>query len=201
MPPPHQLTFKVADEPVRLGRVDLAPRLSSSGSGRVRDYQLLTASGDDCTTASYTLATSGQFPGDVASAGQTRTATFAPVMANCVRFIQSSSWGGDSGGEPVAKVTTAASLAEFTAFTAAGDPVVVDPSELVIPAGAMEITDGSLRVRLHPTSPQVVDHRLDGEQLPGRIGGAITSVLINGTSQNVTVGEPPWPPPRRCPTP
>ena len=41
-----------------------------------------------------------------------------------------------------------------------------------MPEGAVTIADGPLQVRLHPDFPQVVDYRLGGEQLAGRIGEA-----------------------------
>src|SRR5690606_19742665 len=44
--------------------------------------------------------------------------------------------------------------------------------------------------RLHPDFPQVVDYRLGGQQLAGRLGDALTSVLVNETQQPVAVAAP-----------
>src|SRR5699024_6685034 len=51
--------------------------------------------------------------------------------------------------------------------------IVPDP-----PDGALVIIDGTLRVRLHPQFPQVVDYVLDGARLAGRYGAAHTTVTI-----------------------
>lgn len=61
---------------------------------------------------------------------------------------------------------------------------------VTVPTGAVELRDLDFRVRLHPNFPQVVDYRIGERQLAGRLDGAITSVLVNGQSQNVSVGTP-----------
>ncbi len=192
-PPPHNLDIRIADVPVALGRVHLTPRESSNGSGRIRDYKLLTATGD-CATATYTERASGTFPGDRGSRTEARTITLPePADATCVRVSYLNSWGG--GTDDPSPATTAASLAEFNADTAADDGVVIEPAdpkaiEVVVPAGAVELADGDLKVRMHPGFPQVVDYRLGDKQMPGRVGDALTSVLINEVEQSVTVAAP-----------
>ncbi|WP_040284716.1 glycoside hydrolase family 101 beta sandwich domain-containing protein [Tessaracoccus massiliensis] len=87
----------------------------------------------------------------------------------------------------IASVVAASALAAggivIPNYVAHGDPAVV------IPAGAIELQDYDFKVRLHPDFPQVVDYRLGDEQLAGRIGGPLTSMLVNGQSQTVTVAE------------
>ena len=63
--------------------------------------------------------------------------------------------------------------------------IVPDP-----PDGALVITDGTLRVRLHPQFPQVVDYELDGARLAGRYGAAHTTVTIDETPYDVEVTAP-----------
>ncbi|RMB61987.1 hypothetical protein EAX62_05205 [Tessaracoccus antarcticus] len=188
VPAPHVLTFKVADAPVRLGRVRLLPR-QNSGSGLINEYELRTASGDCTVDAGYTVAKSGALPFTDRTAERV-IALDAPVMANCVRVVYKSSWGGDGS------VQATATLADFNADTATGDVDPVDPTDpptgvvVVVPAGAVELVDGDLKVRLHPGFPQVVDYRLGTQQMAGRLGNALTSVLINEVQQAVTVTAP-----------
>ncbi|GAA1485489.1 endo-alpha-N-acetylgalactosaminidase family protein [Brachybacterium fresconis] len=66
-----------------------------------------------------------------------------------------------------------------------GDPILVDP-----PEGTVEITDGELRVRLHPDFPQVVDYAVGGSTLAGRFGGAHTTVMIDDVERAVDVEQP-----------
>src|SRR5699024_12107594 len=49
---------------------------------------------------------------------------------------------------------------------------------------------GSLQVRLHPQFPQVVDYRLDGAQLAGRLGDPHRSVIIDEVEYEVEVSAP-----------
>ncbi|MCC2594479.1 endo-alpha-N-acetylgalactosaminidase family protein [Tessaracoccus sp. OS52] len=193
-PLPHHITVRIAPEPVQLGQVRLTPRQSSNGSGRVNEYELWTAAGD-CASADYTLAATGSFPGDVASYAQERTITLdAPVAANCAKLVYLSSWGGRSADSPISPPETVASLAEFNADVASDDgssePPASGPLLPEVPEGVVEIADGDFRVRLHPEFPQVVDYRLGEDQLVGRLGGPLTSVLVNEVQQAVTVAAP-----------
>src|SRR5690625_7595295 len=94
------------------------------------------------------------------------------------------------------RTSGAAAGVGFTALVAQGtasaapeqterDPIVADP-----PDGALVITDGTLRVRLHPQFPQVVDYELDGARLAGRYGAAHTTVTIDETPYDVEVTAP-----------
>ncbi|MGO1487974.1 MAG: endo-alpha-N-acetylgalactosaminidase family protein [Arachnia sp.] len=197
-PLPHHITIKLADDAVSLGRVRLLPRQSSNGSGRVNDYELWTSSGE-CETGDYTKAKEGSFPGDVATATLEREIVLDnPVEATCAKVVYLSSWGGGRGGESMSPPEEVASLAEFNADIVADDATTdpTDPTEppsaieIVIPDGAVELADGDLRVRLHPGFPQVVDYRLGTEQMAGRLGDALETVLVNEVEQPVTVALP-----------
>src|SRR5699024_4978771 len=94
------------------------------------------------------------------------------------------------------RTSGAAAGVGFTALVAQGtasaapeqterDPIVADP-----PDGALVITDGTLRVRLHPDFPQVVDYQLDGATLAGRYGPAHTTVTIDDVAYDVEVTAP-----------
>ncbi len=185
--PPHSLTFQLAEEPVELGRFHLTPR-QDSGSGMIRDYEIRTAAGE-CATADYTSVQSGTLSFENRTEDRV-IALDAPVQANCVQVVWNGSWGGDGSEQ------TTATLAEFNADTgfeegdgdgASGDaePIVVE-----VPDGAVELTDGDFRVRLHPDFPQVIDYRLGEEQMAGRLGEALGSVLINEAEQAVEVAAP-----------
>ncbi|WP_052459929.1 endo-alpha-N-acetylgalactosaminidase family protein [Tessaracoccus massiliensis] len=195
---PHMLTYKLGAAAVDLGRVHLSPRLSSNGSGRINEYVLETAVGADCAAASYTEVATGSFPGDLASREEVRTITLdTPVSANCVRVTYESAWGGSAGTNPISPEGSASSLAEFNADIATettvdptDPPVDPEPGDIPIPEGAVEIASDQLRVRLHPDFPQVVDYRLGGDQLAGRLGAPLTSILINEAEQPVTVADP-----------
>lgn len=197
--PPHHITIKLADQAVQFGRVTLTPRQSSNGSGRANEYELQTANGD-CTTATYTKVAEGAFSGLVADNAKDQVITLdTPVAATCAKVIYKSSWGGHVTGDTTSRAETVASLAEFNAESATGTAPTPTPTatqtaapgpEIVIPDGAIELTDGDLKVRLHPDFPQVVDYRLGDKQLAGRLGDALTSVLINEVEQPVTVGDP-----------
>nr|WP_269452159.1 discoidin domain-containing protein [Tessaracoccus coleopterorum] len=190
-PLPHHLTVKLADEAVQVGRVTLTPRQSSNGSGRVNEYELLAATGPDCTAATYTKVAEGSFPGDVASALTDRVITLdQPVDANCLQVRYLSTWGGVRGADPISPAETVGSLAEFNVETVSGEVTPPTRPEIVIPEGTVEIADGDLTVRMHPGFPQVVDYRLGDKQLAGRLGDALTSILVNEEEQPVTVGAP-----------
>ena len=193
-PLPHHITIDLGGE-VDLGRVHLTPRQSSTGSGRVHEYDLQVTTGD-CLTGTYTSVATGSFPGDTATFAQVRTITLdEPTAATCAKVIYLSSWGGRAGDSATSPEEEVATLAEFNADTATDgtvDPTdpPVEPGDIVIPEGAVEIAEGDLRVRLHPDFPQVVDYRLGTDQLAGRIGAALTSILINEVEQPVTVADP-----------
>ncbi|WP_220488271.1 endo-alpha-N-acetylgalactosaminidase family protein [Tessaracoccus sp. MC1756] len=199
--PPHHLTVKVADTPVQLGRVRLTPRQSSNGSGRVNEYELWT-SASACTTdtTDFVKRAEGSFDGLVVNNKIEREITFPPVDATCVKVVYLSTWGGHTSGEEISRVEKVGSLAEFNADTATGDGPTVSPTpteptvppvtEIVIPEGTIELADGDLKVRLHPDFPQVVDYRLGDDQLAGRIGAALTTILVNEVEQPVTVADP-----------
>lgn len=186
-PLPHWFIVKLGDAPVDLGRIDLVPRQSSNGSGRVGEYEIfaLNTSGS-CDAAAFEKAepiTSGSF--DAEDNSSTRQITFTPAKADCVKVQYNSTWGGDGSAEKVA------SLAEFQAFTAT-EQEPPDPSEapkIVVPEGALEITDGTVTVRTHPAFPQVVDYRMGDAQMAGKFGDPLTQMVIDGTNQTVTVGE------------
>lgn len=187
-PLPHHLTIRLADEPVDLAKVVLTPRQSSNGSGRVHEYELYTSTDPECAEDSFTLAAEGAFGGEVAEALEDRSiALDAPTSAMCAKLVYLSAWGGKGAG-PVSPEENVGSLAEFTAYT----PGEVDnpATEVVVPEGAVTIADGPLQVRLHPDFPQVVDYRLGGEQLAGRIGEALTTILVNEEEQAVEVAAP-----------
>lgn len=199
-PLPHWFVIQLGDNAVPLGRVSLTPRQSSNGSGRVGDYDLYAIDAPTCSTEAFENTQpvkSGSFNGLVSENKAVREITLdQPVQANCVKVVYKSSWGGVSGADEESPAEKVASLAEFNAYTASeGEAQPSEPSEpstldVVVPEGAIEITDGSLTVRTHPGFPQVVDYRMAGQQLPGRFGDALTSVMINGAAQAVSVGKP-----------
>ena len=198
-PLPHWFVVQLGKDPVQLGRVELTPRQSSTGSSRVGEYDLFAVSAPECTPAAFegkSPVKSGSFDGAVSTAAETRQITLdKPVEANCVKVVYKSSWGGmpNSGSESLPEEV--ASLAEFNAFTASGTPDAEEPAEepggiaVDVPEGAHSITDGVLTVRTHPDFPQVVDYRIGDAQLPGRLGQALTAVSINGTARAVNVGD------------
>ena len=190
-PLPHHITIKLADEAVNLGQVRLTPRQTSTGSGRVNEYRVETATGD-CATATYTERTTGSFPGDEATAAQERSIVLDPaVSATCVKVVYESSWGGDNPAGDISLPEEVASLAEFNADVVADDGTTEPPAtDIVIPEGAVELVDGDLKVRVHPGFPQVVDYRLGDAQMAGRLGDALKTVLINEVEQAVTVAAP-----------
>ncbi|MDU5026044.1 MAG: discoidin domain-containing protein, partial [Cutibacterium avidum] len=120
-PTPHWFVIKLADKAVDLARVDLTPRQSSNGSGRVHEYKLFAVNTPQCTKDSFGTAspvTSGQFDGLVANKAQVRSIVLDnPVKATCVKVQYDSSWGGASGSADTSPTEQVASLAEFNAFT------------------------------------------------------------------------------------
>src|SRR5699024_1844180 len=81
-------------------------------------------------------------------------------------------------------------LAGPQAALAAPDGADGGPLVAEAPEDALVITDGSLQVRLHPQFPQVVDYRLDGAQLAGRLGDPHRSVIIDEVEYEVAVSAP-----------
>ena len=55
-PLPHWIVFKLGDEAVDLGKVEITPRSSSNGSGRMHDYELYTADTKTCNNAAFSSA-------------------------------------------------------------------------------------------------------------------------------------------------
>ncbi|ATG50463.1 carbohydrate-binding protein [Brachybacterium vulturis] len=81
-------------------------------------------------------------------------------------------------------------LAGPQAALAAPDGAEPGPIIAEAPEDALVITDGTLQVRLHPEFPQVVDYRLDGAQLAGRLGDAHRSVIVDEVERDVEVSAP-----------
>lgn len=193
--PPHSFVVSLGDEAVDLGRVDLTPRQSSNGSGRVHEYALNAIDTAECTADAFEGAEpvkTGSFDGLVAENKTVRQIVLdEPVSANCVQVVYESTWGGVQGSSDQSPAEVVGSLAEFNAYTV-GEAGETEPGEIdvVVPEGAPEITDGVLTVRTHPDFPQVVDYRVDDSQLPGKFDGALDSITIDGTAQAVTVGTP-----------
>lgn len=189
-PLPHHLTIRISDEPVDVAAVRLQGRTSSNGSGRIRDYDLLASNDPSCSEDSFALVTSGGFDGALATATSEKVITVdQPVQARCLTVVWKTSWGGRSSDPVNSPPETVASLAEFNVDVLGepgpGDPITVDP-----PEGTVEITDGSLHVRLHPDFPQVVDYRLGGSTVAGRYGAALSKVTIDDVSRPVDVAAP-----------
>lgn len=194
VPPPHHFTVKISDTEVNLGKIALSPRLSSNGSGRVRAYQLFTSTDANCAADTFTAQVSGEFDGEIANKTAIREIVLpTPVPATCVKFVQSSSWGGQNGTDPVSPPENVASLAEFNAYTAVAvetpdqpvDPTPVDPE---VPAeNTLTLTDGTLSVQMHKNFPQVIRWDLGGQSVAGNTGNALTSIKINEVVKAVTV--------------
>ena len=91
-PTPHWFVIKLADKAVDLARVDLTPRQSSNGSGRVHEYKLFAVNTPQCTKDSFGTAspvTSGQFDGLVANKAQVRSIVLDnPVKATCAKAVR-----------------------------------------------------------------------------------------------------------------
>lgn len=191
-PLPHWITIKLGAAPVDLARVRLLPRQSSNGSGRVNAYELWTSTSPTCADDSFTKRAEGSFDGLLVNKAIERSIVLAqPVSALCAKVVYLSSWGGSASGD-TSPTEQVASLAEFNADILGAAPPTGDPVPItvVVPDGALEISDGGLRVRLHPAFPQVVDYRLGGKQLAGRLGAPLTTMLIDEVAQAVTVGTP-----------
>lgn len=191
-PLPHRLSVQVSETPVEIARVRLQPRSDSHGSGRIGDYEIRASQDPECADDAYAEVASGSFGGALDEATEERTITLdSPVEATCLEVVWLSSWGGKAADPVTSPPEQVASLAELNVDVidedAGGDPdpIVVDP-----PEGTVEITDGSLAVRLHPDFPQVVDYSLGGSTLAGRYGPAHTAVTIDDVSYEVETSAP-----------
>lgn len=185
--PPHHFTVKLADEPIKLGKVKLTPRQSSNGSGRVHDYQLLTSTSPTCDESTFTLATQGAFGGEVTDALIDREITIPNgVDATCAQVVYLSTWGGKSGTNAISPVEKVGSLAEFKAYTLGDDGVVTPPEE---PQPTVTLTQDSLSVLVHQDFPQIVGYNLDGHEVAGNTGAAINKVQVNATTYSATSTE------------
>lgn len=188
-PLPHHVTVKLGEKPAEISRVSLTPRQSSNGSGRAAEYSIETSTDATCAGGFGEVAT-----GTVAAAAditQDVVIDFPATTAQCVKVVYKASWGGNNRPEQVA------TMAEFNAYTATGEPepgpTPSDPApapEIPIPDNALEITDGTLTVRTHPAFPQIVDYRLGDQQLIGQLGAPLTSITIDEQAYPVTVGTP-----------
>ncbi|MEW6867335.1 endo-alpha-N-acetylgalactosaminidase family protein [Trueperella pyogenes] len=198
-PLPHQFVIDLGKQVDNLGRIILTPRQSSSGSGRFGNFTVAVSDHPSCTqTQVYPALADGIYRKVVKEVNVSASpddgplapvlVDFDPVKARCVRVEVKSAWGGDNSAEE------AASLAEFQAFTASAagdeeDAPPTQPIEIVVPEGALEITDGKLIVRTHPKFPQVIDYRLGGKQLAGKYGDAMRQVKIDGHDEPVSVSQ------------
>ncbi|WP_461031206.1 endo-alpha-N-acetylgalactosaminidase family protein [Trueperella pyogenes] len=198
-PLPHQFVIDLGKQVDNLGRIILTPRQSSSGSGRFGNFTVAVSDHPSCTqTQVYPALADGIYRKVVKEVNVSASpddgplapvlVDFDPVKARCVRVEVKSAWGGDNSAEE------AASLAEFQAFTASAagdeeDAPPAQPIEIVVPEGALEITDGKLIVRTHPKFPQVIDYRLGGKQLAGKYGDAMRQVKIDGHDEPVSVSQ------------
>ncbi|WP_406713165.1 endo-alpha-N-acetylgalactosaminidase family protein [Trueperella pyogenes] len=198
-PLPHQFVIDLGKQVDNLGRIILTPRQSSSGSGRFGNFTVAVSDHPSCTqTQVYPALADGIYRKVVKEVNVSASpddgplapvlVDFDPVKARCVRVEVKSAWGGDNSAEE------AASLAEFQAFTASAagdeeDAPPTQPIEIVVPEGALEITDGKLIVRTHPKFPQVIDYRLGSKQLAGKYGDAMRQVKIDGHDEPVSVSQ------------
>ncbi|WP_189260385.1 endo-alpha-N-acetylgalactosaminidase family protein [Trueperella pyogenes] len=198
-PLPHQFVIDLGKQVDNLGRIILTPRQSSSGSGRFGNFTVAVSDHPSCTqTQVYPALADGIYKKVVKEVNVSASpddgplapvlVDFDPVKARCVRVEVKSAWGGDNSAEE------AASLAEFQAFSASTtgdeeDAPPAQPIEIVVPKGALEITDGKLIVRTHPKFPQVIDYRLGGKQLAGKYGDAMAHIKIDGHDEPVNVSQ------------
>lgn len=186
-PLPHWFVVDLGNKVDNLARIDLQPRQSSNGSGRVNEYTIWAVDAETCDENQFGEAepvATGSVP--FAERLNTVSVTFAPVAAKCVKVQYDSSWGG------IEKPETVGSLAEFNAFTGT-EVEAPEPGtgpEITVPEGAFTISDGTLNVVLHPDFPQVVKYELGDKVLPGKLGDPLTKVSINGQATAVTVGQP-----------
>ncbi|WP_394216087.1 endo-alpha-N-acetylgalactosaminidase family protein [Brachybacterium vulturis] len=189
-PLPHHLSVQVSEEPVEVARVRLQPRADSHGSGRIGDYEIHTSLAADCADDAYSVVATGGFGGSLAEATTERTITLdSPVDATCLKVVWLSSWGGRAEDPETSPPEEVASLAELN-VDVIGEETDPDPIVVTPPEGTVEISDGTLQVRLHPDFPQVVDYTLDGASLAGRYGSAHTSVTIDDVSYEVETSAP-----------
>ena len=145
-PLPHWIVFKLGDEAVNLGKVEITPRSSSNGSGRMHDYELYTADTKTCNNAAFSSAKPVAAGSYGVSNTSIRKITFAATKATCVKVKVNSSWGGDGSDEEVS------SMAEFNAFTVDGsdpspDPTPSEPPTPEVPKDAISLSDGTVTVR------------------------------------------------------
>ncbi len=192
--PPHHVTVRLGGqgETVNLGKIDITPRQSSSGSGRARAWQLWTSADPNCAADTFTKQAEGEFPGEVATYAEVRTITLAaPVQAACAKFLQLTSWGGKQGSDIMSPPESVASMAEFNAYTATAQTVEPQPEpqpDPGVPADkVVTLTDGTLSVRMHTDFPQVIGWNLGGVEANGNTGAALTTIRINQTDHAVTV--------------
>ncbi|MDD7505326.1 MAG: endo-alpha-N-acetylgalactosaminidase family protein [Actinomycetaceae bacterium] len=196
-PLPHWFVIDLGANVPNVARVTLTPRQSSNGSGRVGNYSVAVSTDTTCSagetaaTAAYTEVASGTIPAGEAydpANLQPSDIDFTPTAARCIKVTYNSTWGGNSDPE------TVGSLAEFNASTAVetqgSDQPPTEGPQIVIPDGALEITDGILTVRTHPDFPQVLDYRVEGKQLAGMYGEARKMIAINNQPYTVNVGDP-----------
>ena len=188
-PLPHWIVFKLGDEAVDLGKVEITPRSSSNGSGRMHDYELYTADTKTCNNAAFSSAKPVAAGSYGVSNTSIRKITFAATKATCVKVKVNSSWGGDGSDEEVS------SMAEFNAFTVDGsdpspDPTPSEPPTPEVPKDAISLSDGTVTVRARRDFPQVIDYTVGHAHMAGRIGSPLTKVRINGTDHVATVSAP-----------
>ncbi len=188
-PLPHWIVFKLGDEAVNLGKVEITPRSSSNGSGRMHDYELYTANTKTCNNAAFSSAKPVATGSYGASDTSIRKITFAATKATCVKVKVNSSWGGDGSDEEVS------SMAEFNAFTVDGsdpspDPTPSEPPTPEVPKDAISLSDGTVTVRARRDFPQVIDYTVGHAHMAGRIGSPLTKVRINGADHVATVSAP-----------
>lgn len=190
---PHKFIIDLGKEVPDLGRVILTPRQSSNGSGRVREYEIVSYTDANCAdktkakdlAPAKTLAT-GEFEenhGDLSA----KNIDFAPAPARCVGVIYKSAWGGQAGSSE-----TVGSLAEFNAATVSGyqppAPPAAEPEvKIPNPGDKITITDGTLSADLQAGFPQVIAYHLQGKTLPANVGPALKQVRINEQMRTVSL--------------
>ncbi|MDO5050052.1 MAG: endo-alpha-N-acetylgalactosaminidase family protein [Actinomycetaceae bacterium] len=188
---PHSFVIDLGAPQGELGRIDLLPRQSSNGSGRVNEYQVWAVQAETCDENQFEGVTPVATGSVEATADITKAVEvpFTPLQANCVKVQYDSAWGGNN------TAVHPSSLAEFYAYTAAektGNEPAPEPGtgpEISIPENAETITDGTLTVTVHPDFPQVVQYEIGGKIVPGKFGNALTEMRINNQDVPVTVGE------------
>ncbi|MDO5035306.1 MAG: endo-alpha-N-acetylgalactosaminidase family protein, partial [Actinomycetaceae bacterium] len=192
---PHAFVIDLGTVDGKLGRVDLFPRQSSNGSGRVNEYKVWAVDAETCDEKQFEDA-APVATGSVAVDAPSSVAAeipFEPLKANCVKVQYDSAWGGDNSS------VHPSSLAEFYAYVATEktevapapepEPELGTGPEISVPENAVTITDGTLSVTTHPDFPQVVQYELGNTTVAGKFGDALTSMRINNKDVDVTVGE------------